>query len=217
MSDTDRSGRSQHSYDLESAYNARDGQEAAELYDSWSEDYEKSISSWGYTTPAIAAGLFGRYVKPEEGTVLDAGAGTGITGEVLSLLGYRDLLGIDVAGDMLELARRKGVYKELRQMELGGQLDFPTDAFAAVVSTGVFAAGHAPPESFDELIRATKPGGYVIFSVRTDVYEDGGFKEKQEALENEERWQLVEMTEPFAHLRFEDPDLKVQVFAYRVL
>jgi predicted TPR repeat methyltransferase len=217
MSDTDGSGRSQSSYDLESAYNARDGQEAAELYDSWSEDYEKSISSWGYTTPAVAAGLFGRYVKPEDGTILDAGAGTGITGEILWLLGHRDLLGIDVAQDMLELARGKGVYKELRQMELGGQLDLPSDTFAAVVSTGVFAAGHAPPESFDELIRATRPGGHVVFSVRTDVYEEGGFKEKQEALEREGKWQLLEVTDPFSHLRFEDPDLKVQVFAYRVL
>ena len=99
---------------------------------------------------------------------------------------------------------------------VGGELDLPTDAFAAVVSTGVFAAGHAPPESFDELIRATKPGGYVIFSVRTDVYEDGGFKDKQEALEREEKWQLLEMSDPFAHLRFEDPDLKVRVFAYQV-
>jgi hypothetical protein len=66
------------------------------------------------------------------------------------------------------------------------------------------------------LIRVTKPGGYVIFSVRTDVYLEGGFKEKQEALEREERWQLVGTSEPFAHLRFEDPDLKVQVFAYQV-
>jgi predicted TPR repeat methyltransferase len=216
MSDTGRSERSQSSYDLESAYNARDGQEAAELYDSWSEDYEQSISSWGYTTPAVAAGLFGRYVKPEDGTILDAGAGTGITGEILWLLGHRDLLGIDVAQDMLELARRKGVYKELRHMELGGELDLPSGAFAAVVSTGVFAAGHAPPESFDELIRATRSGGHVVFSVRTDVYEDGGFKEKQEALEREGKWQLLEMTDPFSHLRFEDPDLKVRVFAYRV-
>lgn len=216
MSDTGRSERSQSSYDLESAYNARDGQEAAELYDSWSEDYEQSISSWGYTTPAVAAGLFGRYVKPEDGTILDAGAGTGITGEILWLLGHRDLLGIDVAQDMLELARRKGVYKELRYMELGGELDLPSGAFAAVVSTGVFAAGHAPPESFDELIRATRSGGHVVFSVRTDVYEDGGFKEKQEALEREGKWQLLEMTDPFSHLRFEDPDLKVRVFAYRV-
>jgi predicted TPR repeat methyltransferase len=216
MSDTGRSERSQSSYDLESVYNARDGQEAAELYDSWSEDYEQSISSWGYTTPAVAAGLFGRYVKPEDGPILDAGAGTGITGEILWLLGHRDLLGIDVAQDMLELARGKGVYKELRYMELGGELDLPSDAFAAVVSTGVFAAGHAPPESFDELIRATRPGGHVVFSVRTDVYEDGGFKEKQEALEREGKWQLLEVTDPFSHLRFEDPDLKVRVFAYRV-
>jgi hypothetical protein len=66
------------------------------------------------------------------------------------------------------------------------------------------------------LLRVTQPGGHMIFSVRTDVYEDGGFKEKQEALEREGRWQLVEATEPFAHLRFEDPDLKVRVFAYRV-
>src|ERR687896_7927 len=90
---------------------------------------------------------------------------------------------VDVSRDMLEYAREKGVYRELRQMELGGRLDLPSDAFAAVVAAGVFAAGHAPPESFEDLIRVTKPGGYLIFSVRTDVYLDGSFKEKQEALE----------------------------------
>ncbi len=217
MSDTERPGRSQSSYDLHSAFEASDGQEAGELYDSWAEDYERSVASWGYTTPAVAAGLFGRYVRPEDGTVLDAGAGTGITGEILALLGYEDIVGIDVAPKMLELARSKGAYRELRQMELGGRLDFPDDTFGAVVSTGVFAAGHAPPESFDDLIRVTRPGGYMILSVRTDVYEEGGFKEKQEALEREHKWQLVDVSAPFAHLRFEDPDLKIQVFAYRVL
>lgn len=216
MSGTDRPERSQSSYRLQSAYAAKDGQEAAELYDSWAEDYERRVSSWGYITPAIAAWFLGRYVAPEDGTVLDAGAGTGLMGLVLAPLGYRDLIGIDVSGDMLEYAREKGVYRELRQMELGGRLDLPSDAFAAVVAAGVFAAGHAPPESFEDLIRVTKRGGYVIFSVRTDVYLEGGFKEKQEALEREERWQLVGTSEPFAHLRFEDPDLKVQVFAYRV-
>jgi predicted TPR repeat methyltransferase len=217
LSGTDRPERSQSSYRLQSAYAAKDGQEAAELYDSWAEDYERRVSSWGYITPAVAAWFLGRYVAPEDGTVLDAGAGTGLMGLVLAPLGYRDLIGIDVARDMLEYAREKGVYRDLRQMELGGRLDLPSEAFAAVVAAGVFAAGHAPPESFEDLIRVTKPGGYVIFSVRTDVYLEGGFKEKQEALQREERWQLVETSEPFAHLRFEDPDLKVQVFAYRVL
>ncbi len=210
MSDIDRSKH------LQSVYNAKDSQEAAELYDHWAEDYERSILSWGYSTPAVAAGFFGRYVDPREGTVLDAGAGSGIMGPILAPLGYQDLVGIDISPDMLELASKKGVYKELRQMELGRQLDFPSDAFAAIVSTGVFAAGHAPPESFEELIRTTRAGGHMIFSVRTDVYEEGGFKDKQEALEGEGKWQLVEATAPFSHLPFEDPELKVRVFVYQV-
>jgi predicted TPR repeat methyltransferase len=172
--------------------------------------------SFGYSTPAVAAGFLSRYVDPKDGTVFDAGVGSGLMGVILTPLGYRDLVGIDISRNMLELAHKKGVYKDLRQMELGRELGFPSDAFAAVVSTGVFAAGHAPPESFDELIRVTKPGGYMIFSVRTDVYVEGGFKDKQEALEAEGRWQLVEASEPFSHLRFEDPDLKVQVFTYWV-
>ena len=217
MSSTDRPERSQNTHHLQSVYNAKDSQEIAELYDDWAEDYDQSVLSFGYATPAVTAGFFGRYVKPEDGTVLDAGAGTGLMGQVLAPLGYHDLIGIDISQSMLEFARTKGVYKELRQMELGGQLDLPTDAFSAVVSTGVFAAGHAPPESFEELIRITRPSGHVIFSVRTDVYVEGGFKEKQEALEKEGRWQLVEVSDPFSHLRFEDPELKVRVFAYQVL
>ncbi len=216
MSDTDRPEHSQRTYVTDVATSAESSQEIEEIYDNWAEDYERRILSYGYSTPAVTAWFFGRFVEPEDGAVLDAGAGTGLMGEILAPLGYGDLVGIDISLNMLELARSKGVYKDLRQMALGGQLDLPTDAFAAVVSTGVFAAGHAPPESFDELIRVTRPGGYVIFSVRTDVYVDRGFEDKQEALQREGKWQLVETSEPFSHLRFEDPGLKVQIFAYQV-
>ena len=217
MSDNDRSERPQRTYDTDAATKAADSQEVAELYDSWAEDYERRILSYGYSTHAVAAWFFGRYVKPEDGAaVLDAGVGTGLMGDILAPLGYRDLLGNDISSNMLELARKKGAYKDLHQMELGKQLDLPTDSFSAVVATGVFTAGHAPPESFDELIRVTRPGGHMIFSVRTDVYEEGGFKEKQEALEREGRWQFLEMSEPFSQLRYEDPELKVRVFAYQV-
>ncbi len=216
MSSTDEPERSQSTYETDVATSAKSSQEIVEIYDGWAEDYERRILGNGYSTPAVATWFFGSYVRPEDGPVLDAGAGTGITGAILAPLGYRDLVGIDVSPRMLDLARDKGVYQELRQMELGGPLDFPDDAFGAVVSTGVFAAGHAPPESFEELIRTTKPGGHIIFSVRTDVYVDGGFKDKQEAFEREGKWQLLKTSEPFAHLRFEDPNLKVQIFAYRV-
>jgi SAM-dependent methyltransferase len=217
MSGTDGPERSQNTYETDVATSAKSSQEIVDIYDSWAEDYERRILGNGYSTPAVATWFFGSYVGREDGPVLDAGAGTGITGAILAPLGYRNLVGIDVSPRMLELARNKGVYKDLREMELGGRLDFPDDAFGAIVSTGVFAAGHAPPESFDDLIRVTKPSGHMIFSVRTDVYEDSGFRQKQEALEREGKWQLLEVTDPFAHLRFEDPNLKVQVFAYRVL
>ncbi len=217
MNDSSGSKRLESTYKTDTATSANSSQEITEIYDNWAKDYEQRILSYGYSTPAVASWFFGRYVEPKNATVLDAGAGTGIMGVILAPLGYRNLVGIDISENMLEFARKKGVYKDLRRIALGGQLDLPTDAFTAVVSTGVFAAGHAPPESFDELIRITKPGGHIIFSVRTDVYVDGGFKDKQEALEKEQRWQLVEVSDPFSHLRFEDPDLKVQIFAYQVL
>ena len=216
MSSTDAPKESRSTYDTNTATDAKSSQEIVEIYAGWAEDYERRILGNGYSTPAVAAGLVGRYVTPGEGPIFDAGAGSGLMGVVLAPLGYGDIIGIDISPEMLELARKKGVYKELREMELGGRLDFPDDAFAAVVSTGVFAAGHAPPESFEDLLRLTRAGGYLIFSVRTDVYEEGGFREKQEALEREGRWRLVEASEPFSHLRFEDPELKVRVFAYRV-
>jgi predicted TPR repeat methyltransferase len=217
LSGTEGPERVQSTYDTDAATSAKSSQEIVEIYDSWAEDYERRILGNGYSTPAVATWFFGRYVKPEDGAaVLDAGVGTGLMGDILAPLGYRDLVGNDISTNMLELARKKGAYKDLHQMELGKQLDLPTDAFSAVVATGVFTAGHAPPESFDELIRVTRPGGHMIFSVRTDVYEEGGFKEKQEALEREGRWQLLEMSEPFSQLRYEDPELKVRVFAYQV-
>lgn len=217
MSDTGKFEPLQLTYQTDIATSARSSQEVAKIYDNWAEDYERRILSYGYCTPAVAAWFFGRYVKPDAGVVLDAGAGTGMMGQVLGPLGYQDITGIDISENMLKVAREKEVYRDLRQMELGKRLDFPDDVFAAVVSTGVFAAGHAPADSFDELIRVIRPGGYVIFSVRTDVYVEGGFKDKQDAFEKEGRWQLAQTSEPFSHLRYEDPSLKVQIFVYRAL
>ncbi|HVP99465.1 MAG TPA: SAM-dependent methyltransferase, partial [Roseiarcus sp.] len=63
-----------------------------------------------------------------------------------------------------------------------------------------FTTGHAPPSSFDELIRVTQPGGALIFTLATSAYDAGGFKEKLEGLESAGRWRLVEATAPFRGL-----------------
>ena len=177
-------------------YTAGDNRELAERYDRWASVYEEDMLSLGYATPAVAAGFVGRHVRPEV-TVLDAGAGTGMFGGILRVLGYGNLVGIDISERMLDKAREKGSYRDLRRMVLGEPLGFASGSFSAAVSVGVFTTNHAPPAALDELVRVVEPGGWVIFSVRDDVYRDGGFEEKQASLENEGLWRRVAMSEAF--------------------
>src|SRR4028119_750523 len=88
---------------------------------------------------------------------------------------------------MLDKAREKGSYRDLRRMVLGEPLGSASGTFSAAVSGGVFTTNHAPPAALDELVRVVEPEGWVIFSVRDDVYRDGGFEEKQASLANEGR------------------------------
>lgn len=116
----------------------------------------------------------------------------------------------------MEIARKKGACQILRHMTLGEPLDFPDDSFDAVFSVGVFTEGHPPPESFDELIRISKPEGWMVFGVRDDVFEGGGFREKQEALEEKEKWSFVEMSEAFPTFPAMESPHGYRIFVYRV-
>jgi len=198
---------------LEWIYQAKDAHDLEARYDLWAEDYEKDVASYGYKIPGVIAGFLGRYLKANDGYILDAGAGTGIMGEIMALLGYKEIIAMDISKGMLEIAEEKGVYRELHRMVMGERLDFSDNKFAITVAVGVISVGHAPPESFDELIRCTRRGGHVIFSVRADAY---GFQERQDALENEGKWKLVEETSPFVSLPLGEPDIKHKVFVYEV-
>ncbi|UCC16939.1 MAG: methyltransferase domain-containing protein, partial [Dehalococcoidales bacterium] len=99
----------------------------------------------------------------------------------------------------------------------GEALDYATDSFDAVVRVGVMTVGHAPASSLDELIRVTKPGGYIVYSLRPDVYRDNGFKEKQDSLEAEGKWKLIEVSEEFQTLPKGEPDVYHQDWVYEVL
>jgi predicted TPR repeat methyltransferase len=50
--------------------------------------------------------------------ILDAGCGTGLAGDCLRVLGYGELVGIDLSEPMLAHAARLGIYAALRPMIL---------------------------------------------------------------------------------------------------
>jgi predicted TPR repeat methyltransferase len=197
---------------LEQVYGAKSNDELRAIYDDWAQAYDQDLQALGYSYPPALAGLVGRYVRERDAPILDAGAG--IVGEVLAILGYTRLTGIDLSDGMLAVARAKGVYAELKNQILGERLDFPDDAFAAVVSAGVLTSGHAPPSCFDELIRVTRSGGHLIFTLSTPVYEGGGFRTKLEALSRQGVWRSRETTPTWCALPRAAEEAAVMARAY---
>ncbi|EGJ33826.1 MULTISPECIES: class I SAM-dependent methyltransferase [Moorena] len=196
-------------------YSSQNNQELAERYDVWAKEYEQDLLPENYTGPEPAVEVLVKYLS-KEAKILDAGAGTGLVGQVLHQRGYGNLEAMDISAGMLEEARKKNVYIALHQGILGEPLALATDTFDGIISVGTFTLGHAPSSGFDELIRITKPGGYIIFTIRPDYYQNSDFKDKQAALEAAGKWKLVEKGEPFANLPEAEPDIYLQVWAYKV-
>ena len=173
--------------------------ELTDRYDAWAEDYEEDLTMYGGKRMTnIMSDLVQRHIKPGTGTILDAGAGTGKLGDLIIPFGHKDLVGIDISQKMLDLAHKKGTYKHLEKMVLGEDLNFETNAFSHFVATVVFREIHIPPKAFDELIRVTKPGGYGIFVICDIVDGASPYIDKQNALEKEGKWKLIENSDPFA-------------------
>ena len=195
-----------------------DTTELAKRYDEWAQHYDKDITEhFGYELPARVAKLATKYITNREHRILDAGSGTGLVGQLLSNLGFNNIIGIDLSLGMLAEAEKKKVYEALYQRVLGEHLDFDTHSFDAVVCVGTLTIGHAPSSSLEELIRVTKSNGYIIFTMRRDVYEEHGFMEKQEELTECGAWQIEEVTEDFLGLPKGEHDSYSRIYVYRVL
>jgi len=203
---------------LDAAYQAGgDRQTLDRVYDDWARDYDRDIWASGNPFNALMAGLAGRYIADRNARILDGGCGTGNMAELLKLIGYANIVGIDASDGMLAAARAKGCYVELHKLLLGETIDLPADSFDAVTAAGVLTHGHAPPESLDGLLAVAKPGAPIIFSISKIATEEDGFGEKIGDLERSGRWSLEERTEPFRTFPFspEYADLRHWINVYR--
>ena len=197
-------------------YNSQNNQELLDYYNEWSPKYDQElVNQCNYVAPQKVVTVLSGFVSPDA-KILDAGAGTGLVGEILQQNGYSNLEGIDISAEMLEQAQVKHVYTSLYQKVMGEPLGFPADTFDAITSVGVFTYGHAPSSSFDELIRITKPGGYILFTLRLDFYENSDFPQKLTALEESGKWQLVEISDRFSPLSTAKPDGYYRIWVYQV-
>ena len=197
-------------------YSSQNEQELEERYDQWAEEYDADLESdFGWISPQRTSETLAKYAGKDE-SILDAGAGTGLVGECLHQMGYTNMTAMDLSTGMLEVARRKNIYRALDQMTMGETLDYETDQFDASVVVGVFTQGHAPASSLDELVRVVKSGGHIAFSLRTDTYLENGFKDKMDALESAGLWKLAEVTDAYHPLPKGEPEVQHQVWVFQV-
>jgi predicted TPR repeat methyltransferase len=171
--------------------NATCKEELATVYGEWAEQYDL-IDEMGYVAPAIASQLLQGYAENQHIRILDAGCGTGLVGEDLRQNGYLNLEGFDYSVQMLERAKDKGVYTRLHQGDLTVRLDLPENNYDAIISVGTFTCGHVGPEAFDELIRVTKPGGYLCFTVRDQAWEEDNYRFAMDKIEKNGVWKCLE-------------------------
>jgi predicted TPR repeat methyltransferase len=188
-----------HGGALGAVYDAKRPEEVAAIYDRWAETYDSDMSANGYRHPTICLALLARHLPRAAAPLLDAGAGTGLIGEWLAILGYPHVEALDISPGMLAKAEQKGVYAALHNLALGGPLPFADGHFAGIVSTGVFTSGHVGVEGLDELVRICRAGGVIVLTVKDTLW-DGGFSARLQELETAGLLHRIEETAPYVSM-----------------
>ena len=184
---------------LDAVYGATNPTELASAYDEWAESYDTDMAEVGYRHPAVALALMTRHLPSGAGPILDAGAGTGLVGELLRIVGYPEIDALDASPGMLDIARAKGAYRAFHHAFLGQPLEIADSTYAAVVSTGVFTTGHVGVEGLPELFRVVRPGGLIVLSVKMTVWESG-FAEYLQKAEGGGVAKTLEVTPTYASM-----------------
>ncbi len=178
----------------ERVLNASCKQELKAAYRDWAERYDTDlVDEMGYVAPKVASDLLLKYLNDPNARILDAGCGTGLVGSIMHKCGYTNIEGVDYSPDMLEQAAEKGIYRALIEADLTNALNIADRQYDAVISVGTFTCGHVGPQALDELVRITKKGGYICFTVREQAWEEDRYIPKIEAMTAAGAWEMKEM------------------------
>jgi len=168
-------------------------EELEELYRVWADNYDHDVVEViGYVGHSITSELLIKYLDNSKAKILDAGCGTGLVGEILHEKNFNNIVGIDFSQPMLDQALEKNVYQSLILADLNEKLAFKDNTFDAIVCAGTFTCGHVGPEAFSELIRVTKNGGYISFTVRNQEWNHLPYEKTIKKLEEKNLWICME-------------------------
>lgn len=171
-----------------------------EHYSATSDMYEVYLTAFDYNGPRTTAATLADLYPPETREavkILDVAAGTGLVGEELLALGFRQMDALDPSEGMLSKAREKGIYSRLFNEAIGDtRLPIDDGAYDALVVCGGMGENQIPCSAIQEMIRVVKPGGYIVNVTRVEHLDKcsdyvGRLQPLMRRLEDEGKWKSV--------------------------
>lgn len=142
--------------------------------------------------------------------IIDIACGTGAVAEDIATRGYVNIDGLDPMKGYLEVAHTKGLYKNYfaNYVEPDKELPMSENTYDVMLCCAGFFQGLMSPLAFKELIRITKPGGFLIWNIAEGYEHYGSDYEQYDQIIDELRaarkWEYVQPIRRFDQLVFTD-------------
>ncbi len=159
---------------LEGAYGLATPADNLAYYRDFAARYDSDFAlGLGYSYPATVARIYRDLATPGDTPVADIGCGTGLVG---AELGGGVVDGMDISPEMLDIARGRGVYRALYEVDLTGDVSTLAAGYGAVISAGTFTHGHLGPQVLTALLGLARTGALFVIGVNAAHYRALGFE-----------------------------------------
>jgi len=146
---------------------------------------------WNYTGPKESVNAYKMYEVNKDALIFDAGCGTGLVGQELKKIGFKNFHGTDLSQKLLNTVP-SDLYLKLFKSDLNQPIDLKDNSYDAVFCVGTFTYGHVKPNALNEFIRITKKGGLVCFTINEGIYQEYKFDKKINELKKLNLWTKLE-------------------------
>ena len=131
-------------------------------------------------TPKRVATALKEVVTDQSELILDYGCGTGLSGLALQLVGFKNIDGLDISKEMVSLAEKKSIYRNLKIFNPNTEIPVRLEQYQIITAIGVIGAGAAPLRVFDDLFSLLPRGGLFAFSFNDHTLSDPDYEKKVE-------------------------------------
>lgn len=181
------------------------------LFDQYASYYDKHLTeSLRYRVPQqLHAAVYQETrVEQPEWVILDLGCGTGLCGELFKEFASR-LIGIDISAEMVNAAKEKNIYDELKVADIEAALDDYSN-IDLVLAADVFTYIGELTTIFAKINQALKPGGYFAFSVEKTAKFPFELQPSIRYAHSQEYLQALIQQNSFQTIRFDTIQLRTQ-------